>query len=140
MPLDVKDPQSVATRAATLKGRPLDVLVCNAGLYLDTGHSVDHGDPVEMRTEEFAIIVTGVFLTVQACLPALRAARGKIAILSSQIASHTQAPGGAYIYRASKPAPLNLGRTLASDLRSDGISVGIYHPGWVQTDMGGASA
>ena len=48
--------------------------------------------------------------------------------------------GGSYIYRASKAAALNLGRNLAADLRSDGIAVGIYHPGWVQTDMGGSSA
>ena len=44
------------------------------------------------------------------------------------------------IYRASKAAVLNLGRNLAADLKSDGIAVGIYHPGWVRTDMGGGSA
>ena len=42
--------------------------------------------------------------------------------------------------RASKAAALNLGRNLATDLAGDGIAVGIYHPGWVRTDMGGASA
>lgn len=62
----------------------------------------------------------------------------KIAIISSQMASHTRAPGGSYIYRASKAAVLNLGRNLSTDLASEGIAVGIYHPGWVQTDMGGA--
>ena len=31
-------------------------------------------------------------------------------------------------------------RNLASDLHGLGISVGIYHPGWVQTDMGGSNA
>ncbi|SMC12627.1 C-factor [Roseovarius aestuarii] len=56
------------------------------------------------------------------------------------MASHTHAPGGSYIYRASKAAALNLGRNLAIDLASDGIAVGIYHPGWVQTDMGGGAA
>ncbi|MBC7181305.1 MAG: short-chain dehydrogenase, partial [Roseovarius sp.] len=34
----------------------------------------------------------------------------------------------------------NLGRNLASDLAADGIAVGIYHPGWVRTEMGGGSA
>jgi NAD(P)-dependent dehydrogenase (short-subunit alcohol dehydrogenase family) len=73
-------------------------------------------------------------------LPNIRAAGGKIAIISSQMASHNRAPGGSYIYRASKAAVLNLGRNLAPDLRSEGIPVGIYHPGWVKTDMGGSSA
>ncbi|MEM6374041.1 MAG: short-chain dehydrogenase, partial [Pseudomonadota bacterium] len=47
--------------------------------------------------------------------------------------------GGSYIYRASKAAVLNLGRNLASDLKGE-VAVGIYHPGWVQTDMGGMTA
>ncbi len=56
------------------------------------------------------------------------------------MASYERAPGGSYIYRASKAAALNLGRNLAQDLKADGIAVGIYHPGWVRTDMGGAGA
>jgi short-subunit dehydrogenase len=35
---------------------------------------------------------------------------------------------------------LNFGRNLSADLKDDGIAVGIYHPGWVQTDMGGSRA
>jgi NAD(P)-dependent dehydrogenase (short-subunit alcohol dehydrogenase family) len=54
--------------------------------------------------------------------------------------SQNQAIGGSYIYRASKAAVLNLGRNLASDLKSEGVPVGIYHPGWVKTDMGGSNA
>ena len=56
------------------------------------------------------------------------------------MASHERAPGGSYIYRASKAAALNLGRNLAADLKPEGIAVGIYHPGWVRTDMGGGGA
>uniref|UniRef100_UPI002B27042A SDR family oxidoreductase n=1 Tax=Leisingera sp. TaxID=1879318 RepID=UPI002B27042A len=71
-------------------------------------------------------------------LPNLRLAQEpKIAILSSQMASQARAPGGSYAYRASKAAALNIGRNLAADLQPEGISVGIYHPGWVRTDMGG---
>jgi NAD(P)-dependent dehydrogenase (short-subunit alcohol dehydrogenase family) len=56
------------------------------------------------------------------------------------MASDTHAPGGSYIYRASKAAVLNLSRNLATDLKPRCVAVGIYHPGWVRTDMGGASA
>ena len=35
---------------------------------------------------------------------------------------------------------MNLGRNLAAELLPEGIAVGIYHPGWVQTDMGGTAA
>jgi NAD(P)-dependent dehydrogenase (short-subunit alcohol dehydrogenase family) len=141
LPLDVTDPEAHRRLAAALAGRPLDVLVCNAGVYLDRAERLDSGYPAHQWAETFAVNVTGVFLTVQALLPNLRAGRGrKIAIVSSQMGSTTRAPGGSYIYRASKAAAVNLGRNLASDLRPDGISVGIYHPGWVRTDMGGKGA
>ena len=138
--LDVADPDSVAAMARDFGDGPLDLLVCNAGLYEDRGMALDTGFPPDLWAREFAVNVTGVFLTVQALLPNLRAARGKIAIVSSQMGSSEIASGGAYIYRASKAAALNLGRNLAVDLKNDGIAVGIYHPGWVRTDMGGDSA
>jgi NAD(P)-dependent dehydrogenase (short-subunit alcohol dehydrogenase family) len=140
-PLDVTDPASVADLAARLDGVALDALVCNAGVYLDKGQPLEGGYPAAMWAESFAANVTGVFLTVQALLPHLRrGATPRIMIISSQMASHTRAPGGSYIYRASKAAALNLGRNLATDLKPKGIAVGIYHPGWVQTDMGGTTA
>ena len=141
LPLDVTDPGSQRALADRLEGEPLDALICNAGIYPDKGQSLDDGYPPETWAESFATNVTGVFLAVQALLPNLR--RGtdpRIAIISSQMASHQRAPGGSYIYRASKAAALNLGRNLATDLKSEGIAVGIYHPGWVRTDMGGGSA
>lgn len=139
--LDVTDPSSHVTLAAGMADVPLDLLICNAGIYNDKGQSLETGYPPALWAEAFATNVTGVFLTIQHLLPHLkRSNAGKIAIISSQMASHTRAPGGSYIYRASKAAALNLGRNLASDLKPEGIAVGIYHPGWVRTDMGGESA
>ncbi|MBU0862399.1 MAG: SDR family NAD(P)-dependent oxidoreductase [Alphaproteobacteria bacterium] len=139
MRLDVTDPGSVAQMAKDFGDTPLDLLVCNAGVFLDRGQSVADLT-ADIWAQEFAVNVTGVFLTIQALLPNIKAAGGKIAIISSQMASDTHAPGGSYVYRASKAAVLNFGRNLAADLKDDGIAVGIYHPGWVQTDMGGSSA
>ena len=139
--LDVTNPGDMARLAHSLGDDPLDTLICNAGIYADKGQPLDTGYPTEMWAAGFATNVTGVFLTIQSLLPHLkRSQSGKIAIISSQMGSQTQAPGGSYIYRASKAAALNLGRNLATDLASTGIAVGIYHPGWVQTDMGGAQA
>ena len=139
--LDVTDPTGFGALDEALGDKPIDLLVCNAGVYLDKGQRLEDGYPAQMWAQSFAVNVTGVFLTVQHMLANLRAAEGaKIAIISSQMASHTHAPGNSYIYRASKAAVLNVGRNLASELKSDGIAVGIYHPGWVQTDMGGGAA
>jgi len=139
--LDVTDPAQHGALAEQLSGQAVDLLICNAGVYLDKGQTLETGYPAAMWADTFAANVTGVFLTIQHLLPNLRMSDNpKIAIISSQMASQTNAPGGSYIYRASKAAVLNLGRNLAVDLRGDRIAVGIYHPGWVQTDMGGGAA
>jgi NAD(P)-dependent dehydrogenase (short-subunit alcohol dehydrogenase family) len=139
--LDVTDPASHTVLAASLGDTPVDLLICNAGIFADRNEALADGYPADMWAQEFATNVTGVFLAIQNMLPHLKRSKaGKIAIISSQMASQTHAPGGSYIYRASKAAVLNLGRNLASDLEPQGIAVGIYHPGWVRTDMGGSSA
>jgi NAD(P)-dependent dehydrogenase (short-subunit alcohol dehydrogenase family) len=138
--LDVTDALAVRAFAAR-HGEPLDLLVCNAGVYLDKLQDLETGFDVDMWAQSLAVNVTGVFLTVQALLPQLRAApAARIAVIGSQMGSDTNAPGGSFIYRASKAAALNLGRNLAAELKPEDIAVGIYHPGWVQTDMGGKAA
>lgn len=140
-PLDVTDPAAHKALAGRLSGQPIDLLICNAGVYLDKGHTIGAGYGPELWAKSFASNVTGVFLTIETLLPNLELSQApRIAIISSQMASDERAPGGSYIYRASKAAALNLGRNLAQDLRADGIAVGIYHPGWVKTDMGGTTA
>ena len=141
VPLDVTDPASLAAFQSELGDQPIDLLVCNAGVYLDKPEKLDDGYAAPLWADSFATNVAGVFHTVQAALPGLRRAKNaKIVIISSQMGSDTRAPGGSYIYRASKAAALNLGRNLATDLKPEGIAVGIYHPGWASTDMGGAAA
>ncbi len=140
LPLDVRNPGSFGVVEDALGTAPLDLLICNAGIYADKGHALETGFGPDIWADSFATNVAGVFFSVRAALQNLRIADGRIAVISSQMASHTRAPGGSYAYRASKAAALNLGRNLAADLASDGVSVGIYHPGWVQTDMGGGAA
>ncbi len=143
--LDLAESPDFAPLVASVGDGPLDLLVCNAGIYPDKGQSLDTGFDGATWARSMAVNVAGPFLTVQALLPALRrtaASSGgaKIAIISSAMGSQARAPGGAYIYRASKAAALNVARNLSRDLARDGIAVGAYHPGWVRTEMGGAGA
>lgn len=141
LPLDVRDPQSCAALAERLKDTPIDLLVCNSGVYLEKGQPADALTDTQLWEDTFATNVTGVYLTAMAFLPHLKqSASPKLAIISSQMGSSERAGGKAYIYRASKAAALNLGRNLAVDLTDQGIPVGIYHPGWVRTDMGSSAA
>jgi len=137
--LDVTSPESVQNFAKSMQGRALDMLICNAGVYPDKGLAA--GDiTADIFNTAFQVNTIGVWETIQAALPNLRASKGKIAIISSKMGSSTRAPGGSYAYRASKAAATNLACNLATDLKPEGIAVGSYHPGWVRTDMGGDNA
>ncbi len=139
--LDVTDPAAQCALATRLKGQPVDLLVCNAGVNLDRDERLESGYAARLWEATFAANVTGVFMTVQSLLSNLRLSDApKIAIIGSQMGSATIASGGGYIYRASKAAVLNLSRNLAMDLKPEGFGVGVYHPGWVRTDMGGPNA
>lgn len=142
LPLDVTNRASIDALVSHLDDTPVTTLICNAGVLYDKFLSLD--DPeytADLWAKTFAVNVTGVFECVQAFLPQLRRApAAKIAIISSQMGSNTRARGNTFAYRASKSAALNLGRNLSVELEKDGIAVGIYHPGWVRTDMGGDEA
>ncbi len=139
--MDVTRPEDHEALSARINGNPVDLLICNAGVYPDKGQQLGDGFSAEVWAEALATNVTGVFLTIQRLLPSLqRSDAPKIAIVSSLMGSQQRVKGGNYAYRASKAAATNLGRNLAVDLEPLGIALGIYHPGWVRTDMGGSEA
>lgn len=140
-PLDVTDPASLAALEQRLEGAALDLLICNAGALVGRGKLDDPVYTHEAFANVLAVNVTGVFMTIRACLPALRRSNlSKIAVISSQMGSSERANGNAYLYRASKAAATNLAVSMSKELAAEGIAVGAYHPGWVRTDMGGAEA
>ena len=140
-PLDVTDPASMEALEKRLEGQALDLLVCNAGALVGRGQMDDPLYTYEAFANVLAVNVTGVFMTIRACLPALRRANSsKIAVISSQMGSSTRAKPRAYLYCASKAAATNLAVNIAHELKPEGVAVGAYHPGWVRTDMGGAEA
>ena len=141
LPLDVCDAQNFGSLAFALSGRPVNCLIANAGVIGPRGALDDPGNTPETWAQVFAVNVTGVYLTVRAFVPNIVAAgSGKIAIVSSRMASSSRAAGTSYLYRASKAAAANFGASLAVEMKAKGIAVGVYHPGWVKTDMGSSGA
>ncbi|MEM7599459.1 MAG: SDR family NAD(P)-dependent oxidoreductase [Pseudomonadota bacterium] len=139
--LDVTQPEDHRGLSEQINGNPVDLLICNAGVFPDKGQPLGDGYAPQIWADAFNTNVTGVFLSIQRLLPSLQRSNApKIAIISSRMGSQFRAKGGSYAYRASKAAAVNLGRNLAVDLEPLGIALGIYHPGWVRTDMGGAEA
>ena len=142
--MEVRDEASVRAAAATVGG--LDLVVCNAGTLNARGGLTDAGHTPDNIAESLITNIAGVFFTARHFLPHLkdgttpRGSLPRIAVISSQMGSSTRAGTTAPIYRATKAAATNLAQSMALELADDGIAVGAYHPGWVQTDMGGAEA
>jgi NAD(P)-dependent dehydrogenase (short-subunit alcohol dehydrogenase family) len=137
---DVTDETSLAAAHRALGGRPVDILICNAGMNDGRGGLDAISNTFEMWQRLMATNVSGVFFTAKTFAPSVIAARGKIAVISSRMGSSAAAAGSSYAYRASKAAASNIAANLAVELKPHGVAVASYHPGWVKTDMGGAGA
>lgn len=139
--LDVDDGPQVAALANKLSGQPIDVLINNAGIYGPkdvTRDTVDYDAWGQVfRTNTMSP------LAVSAAFAANVAQGGqkKIITLSSIMGSIAENDSsGDFIYRSSKAAVNAVMKSLAGDLKSEGITVAVLHPGWVRTDMGGPDA
>jgi NAD(P)-dependent dehydrogenase (short-subunit alcohol dehydrogenase family) len=136
---DVSLEASVRTFASTVS-EPIDVLINNAGVRSrpDSLEALDLDDAA--RT--FQVNALGALRVTSALLPMLRRSAGaKIANISSGLGSIADnGSGGSYGYRMSKAALNMASRSLAQDLRAEGLIAVVLSPGWVQTDMGGTEA
>ena len=142
VPLDVAEPRSHATLARELPllidDHPLDLLINNAGV-LRGGERFGTVQASDLETS-FRTHALGPFLLVQTLFPQL-ADGGTVANISSEIGSiglrqEFRTPS----YAIGKAAQNMATTLLAQALKVRGIKVVALHPGWVCTDMGGASA
>lgn len=136
MKLDVANFDEIHQVAESLKNVTIDLLINNAGIYLD--RAVDKIN-VEDWMETFKVNSIAPVLLINAFKNHLANSELKKAVtLSSKMGSiDDNTKGGSYLYRTSKAAVNMAIKTASIDLKPLGISVATLHPGWVQTDMGG---
>jgi NAD(P)-dependent dehydrogenase (short-subunit alcohol dehydrogenase family) len=165
--LDVADPPSVAAFAAGTGA--VDVLVCNAGAsfrgfdagvaartlatnYFGAAAVMDALLPA-MNTGGRIVMVSSGMGELSALAPELRARfldpaldRAAVDALAREFVEdvgrgeHGKKGWPANAYRVSKALMNALVRVTAPALRGRGIALNAVCPGWVRTDMGGASA
>lgn len=117
----------------------LDAVVVNAGIMGARHQSADRATAEEVAE----VMLTNAFgpaRAARALLPKLRDG-GTLAFMSSLMGSIADSSGGYELYRVSKVAQNMLAKGIAEqDAKARGIAVLSLHPGWVQTEMGGAQA
>lgn len=137
--LDVSDRHDIAVLKRKLEQEPIDILVNNAGISgpeRQTALDMDY----DGLDETLRVNTVAPLMIANAFLPNIKAAKGKIVTVSSQMGQMQSAASDSLAYRVSKAAVNKLMRGLATELKPQGVPVLIVHPGWVKTDMGGAGA
>lgn len=136
---DVASDASVRAAAAAASGDgAVDVLYNVAGVSGPVGNDLESSD-WDAWNETFAIMVQGPLRVLQAFLP--RMGEGaRVINVTSQLGASTWPMGGYYAYAAAKAALNRLTRSIAIDLKPKGVILGVVHPGWVQTQLGGPHA
>ena len=127
--LDLASPPSI--EACARRFPRLDGLVHNAAVTDSGGRTLEELD-LATWDRVMAVNARGPWLLTRACLPALRAARGRIV----HVASDTALWGAPRLlaYVASKGALIAMTRAMARELGPDGITVNAIAPGLTEVE------
>lgn len=139
-PLDVTSGEQFQALKRSIGDEPIDLLVSNAGIGLDTGQlgRLDFSFVRQMLD----VNTVGPLRLVETFLDNVAASRERrIAVVSSRMGSiGLNLSGRHYGYRASKAGLNAIMRSLAIDLFPRGVTVVLLHPGWVNTAGGAEGA
>jgi NAD(P)-dependent dehydrogenase (short-subunit alcohol dehydrogenase family) len=137
--LDVTDDKSVANLADKLRGENIDILINNAGVI---GQREGFGRlDYDIWAETMDTNVFGPMRVAEAFRDnVMNSEKKQMIFITSRMGSITEAVPNAYVYRSSKAA-LNMAvKCLSAELAEQGLIAVLFHPGHVQTDMGGQAA
>lgn len=138
--LDVTRPDDVRTVAESLAGRPIDVLINNAGVIGQRDAAIGNID-FDLWEETFRVNTLAPMRVAEALAENVATSERKVMVfVSSVMGSIAANAGGHYLYRSTKAALNAAMVSLAQELAPRGVVCLSMHPGWVQTDMGGPTA
>jgi len=99
--LDVADPISLQEFSKRMSGIPVDILINNAGVFLDRRATLETVKPEDMA-KTFAVNSAGPLFVTQALLPNMRSGKLKQVVnISSQLGSIENNSGGMYDERGT---------------------------------------
>jgi NAD(P)-dependent dehydrogenase (short-subunit alcohol dehydrogenase family) len=136
-PLDVADAASVEALAGRLAGRPIDLLLHNAGISGGVPNQVFGRMNYDAFREVLEVNTIGPLKLTESLLPnVLASQQKKVVLIGTSEASFASIDAGRlYWYRSSKAAAHMLMLNLAFELKPKGVAVGVINPGPVDTDM-----
>ena len=135
--LDVADAASVDALAKKLAGRPIDLLLHNAGISGGVPNQVFGRMNYDAFREVLEVNTIGPLRLTESLMPnVLASGQKKVVLIGTSEASFASINAGRlYWYRSSKAAAHMLMLNLAFELKPKGVAVGVINPGPVDTDM-----
>ena len=131
---DLADPAGVDTLVAAIAGRPVDLLVNNAG-FATYGSHADLDPRVEAGV--IAVNCTALVALTRAVLPGMLQRRHGFVLNTASTIAFQPAPGQA-VYGASKAFVLSYSEALAEELRGTGVRAAAICPGPTESGFLGA--
>jgi NAD(P)-dependent dehydrogenase (short-subunit alcohol dehydrogenase family) len=140
--MDVANQESIHQAAVAINekyGR-LDVLINNAGVYLDENEKLLAMDPCILE-KTMATNFFGVYHVIRSFITLMeKQGFGRIINVSSEYGEMSEMSyPGVGAYKLSKFALNGLTQLVAAEIKGD-IKINAVDPGWVSSDMGGPSA
>lgn len=136
--LEVTHEKQMDKLKKTLKGKPVDMLINNAGVHALGASQFGKSDDKAWEEAVAVNLIAPMKMMEHFVENVAISDRKIIASMSSKMGSmDDNGSGGAYAYRATKAALNAVMVSAAHDLRHLDIISLILHPGWVRTDMGG---
>lgn len=137
--MDVSSQQSIQNCADELSTVSIDVLINNAGV-LGGDHQTFGDANLDDWLMTMQINTIGPFRVAEAFQKHLqKGTNPKMMTISSQVAASAFSMP-VYAYSSSKAGVNKVMQILATEWKEPGIAVGLMHPGWVKTEMGGPDA
>ena len=139
--LDVTDHGQIKKLSKSLANKPIDLLINNAGVFPDINERIFGQTDYDAWTHAFLVNAMAPLRMAEEFITQITRSNKKIIVtITSKMGSVADnGRGGSYIYRSSKSAVNMVVKSIAIDLKSNGIISVLLHPGWVRTDMGGPS-
>ncbi|KAH8807820.1 putative short-chain dehydrogenase [Xylogone sp. PMI_703] len=142
--LDVTKVESIrnaAEQAAKVLPGGLDNLISNAGVSESGALKTFDELEVDELDREVNFAISTLLLVVRGFLPLVKKSKAKrILVVTSVVGSLTIAPNILNLgigYGVARAALNMLARKWSAPLKTDGVAIGLVHPGWVPvTDMG----
>lgn len=137
--LDVTDADQIDALAAELADEPIDLLINNAGVYLEKYIRPEQANDYEAWAHTFRVNTMGALRVSRAFLAHVQRSQKRLIVaITSHMGSIAEIESpGSYYYRSSKAALNAAMKGFSLELGSLQIGVLLLHPGWVRTRMGG---